>query len=110
MLLVTRMRMTFSYDLRMVTNHGSRIPFLILFCHPSRVATHQRNTQNTPIDGIFATEGVKVLAGGYYAFNEHVSSDHRGLWIDLDMRATLGIHQPVEKGAQSRLLSSQDSR
>src|SRR6056300_1936238 len=33
LLLVTRMRETLGHVLRTVTNHGSRIPFLILFCH-----------------------------------------------------------------------------
>ncbi|CAJ1960508.1 unnamed protein product [Cylindrotheca closterium] len=55
----------------------------ILKRHPP-TATHQRNQSNVPIDGIFTTSGVPVLAGGYYAFGEFVEADHRALWIDID--------------------------
>ncbi|CAJ1966657.1 unnamed protein product [Cylindrotheca closterium] len=41
----------------------------ILKNHPPQ-ATHQRNQQNIPIDGIFTTSGAPILAGGYYAFDE----------------------------------------
>ena len=45
-------------------------------------ATYQRNLRNQPIDGLFATSGVPILAAGYYPFNEHISSDHRGLSME----------------------------
>jgi hypothetical protein len=41
------------------------------------VATFHRNTDGKPIDGIFATRGIKVQAGGYYAFDTEVKSPHR---------------------------------
>ncbi|CAJ1935549.1 unnamed protein product [Cylindrotheca closterium] len=65
----------------------------ILKRHPP-TATHQRNQSNVPIDGIFTTSGVPVLAGGYYAFGEFVEADHRALWIDIDLNTALGNFTP----------------
>ncbi|CAJ1935599.1 unnamed protein product [Cylindrotheca closterium] len=56
-------------------------------------ATTQSRTTDTPIDGIFVTDGVRVTAGGYLDFQQYFTSDHRGLWIDIDLEATLGPHR-----------------
>ncbi|CAJ1940619.1 unnamed protein product, partial [Cylindrotheca closterium] len=81
----------------------------ILKHHPPQ-ATHQRNQRNIPIDGIFTTSGVPILAGGYYAFDEFFDCDHRGLWIDIDLSASLGNFQPQKSNFKPRKLSLQDSR
>ncbi len=61
--------------------------------------TFHRNMRCHPIDGIFATPGVEILAGGYYAFDEYFPSTHRGLWIDIDLQAILG---ELDQAALSR--------
>ncbi|CAJ1933964.1 unnamed protein product, partial [Cylindrotheca closterium] len=81
----------------------------ILKHHPPQ-ATHQHNQRNIPIDGIFTTLGVQILAGGYYAFDEFFDCDHRGLWIDIDLSASLGNFQPPKSNFKPRKLSLQDSR
>ncbi|CAJ1938377.1 unnamed protein product [Cylindrotheca closterium] len=76
----------------------------ILKHHPPQ-ATHQRNQRNIPIDGIFTTSGVPILAGRYYAFDEFFDCDHRGLWIDIDLSTSLGNFQPQKSNFKPRKLS-----
>ncbi|CAJ1967252.1 unnamed protein product [Cylindrotheca closterium] len=71
---------------------------------------HQRNQSNIPIDGIFTTSGVPVLAGGYYAFGEFVEADHRALWIDIDLNTALGNFTPQGSTFQPRKLTLLDKR
>ena len=61
----------------------------ILRLHPKRVATFHLNTKDQPIDGLFVSSGVRVLSAGYLAFYEGFHSDHRALWMDIDL-ADLG--------------------
>ena len=74
--------------------------------HGPYPATHQSNSGNVPIDGIFVTPGVVVRAGGYYEFHKHFSSDHRGLWIDIDLWATLRRRQSTQYFRPRRLTAS----
>ena len=64
----------------------------ILTTHNGRTppATHNRNTSREPIDGIWVTQGLRVSATGYSAFNEGCPSDHRVLWIELTYSSTFG--------------------
>ena len=81
----------------------------ILARHPlNPPATYHRNLQSQPIDGIFTSPGVPVLAGGYYEFDEFFTSDHRGLWIDFDLKVCLGGFRP-EPSFQPRKLVSTDT-
>ena len=68
-------------------------------------ATQVDNRSNKPIDGIFVTSGVVVKAGGYYGFYEGIESDHRALWIDIDLKSTLGGHSPTPKHSARKLTS-----
>ncbi|CAJ1953071.1 unnamed protein product, partial [Cylindrotheca closterium] len=81
----------------------------ILKRHPP-TPTHQRNQSNVPIDGIFTTSGVPVLAGGYYAFGEFVESDHRALWIDIDLNTALGNFTSQGSTFKPRKLTLLDKR
>ncbi|CAJ1948193.1 unnamed protein product [Cylindrotheca closterium] len=72
-------------------------------------ATTQSRTTDTPIDGIFVTDGVRVRAGGYLDFQQYLKSDHRGLWIDIDLEATLEA-PPVTSSFQPRWLTLADGR
>ena len=58
--------------------------------HGPYPATQNRNLTATPIDGIFVSAGVSVKASGYLEFHQYFQSDHRGLWIDIDLHSTLG--------------------
>jgi hypothetical protein len=57
-------------------------------------ATCDKNTNREPIDGIFVTSGIRVIAGGYAAFNEGCPSDHRYLWIDVSYNDAFGMDSP----------------
>ncbi|CAJ1944017.1 unnamed protein product [Cylindrotheca closterium] len=66
-------------------------------------ATTQSRTTDTPIDGIFVTNGVRVTAGGYLDFQQYFKSDHRGLW-------TLGAPPVTSPSFQPRRLTLADGR
>jgi hypothetical protein len=55
-------------------------------------STYRRNTKkNVPIDGIWASPGVHIKAGGYFSFDEVISgTDHRTLWIDVEYKIAFG--------------------
>ena len=53
-------------------------------------ATCNKNTKRQPIDGIFATNGIKIIAGGYAPFDEGCPSDHRYLWVDISHQHAFG--------------------
>ncbi|CAJ1933722.1 unnamed protein product, partial [Cylindrotheca closterium] len=79
--------------------------------HPgSHQATYQRNLRGYPIDGIFATPDVPILAAGYYPFEEHVASDHHGLWIDFDLNSLLGGQTPTKSTHVPRRLVMHNKR
>ncbi|CAJ1929325.1 unnamed protein product, partial [Cylindrotheca closterium] len=79
--------------------------------HPgSHQATYQRNLRGYPIDRIFATPDVPILAARYYPFDEHVASNHRGLWIDFDLRSLLGGHKPTKSTHVPRRLVMHNKR
>ena len=83
----------------------------ILSKHPgSHQATYQRNVRGYPIDGIFVTPDVPIVAAGYYPFDEHVSSDHRGLWVDFDLSKLLGGHRPQPSTHSPRRLVLHNER
>jgi hypothetical protein len=71
---------------------------------------HGSNAPNTfikgsvPIDGIFGTKGLDVLFSGYTSGNWGLLSDHRALWVDLDMYSTFGgISAPLWRPRIRRL-------
>ena len=65
---------------------------------------------DTPIDGIFVSSGVSVKASGYLEFHQYFQSDHRGLWIDIDLKATLGGYRPSRSSFVPRRLQTTDQR
>jgi hypothetical protein len=44
---------------------------------------------SVPIDGIFGTFGIQAMLSGYSSFSQGSYSDHRLLWVDLDLNAIL---------------------
>jgi hypothetical protein len=72
--------------------HSVHLREVILECHGHRApSTYKRNTRNVPIDGIWATPGIQIKAGGYFDFDEVFhGTDHRTLWIDINYRSAFG--------------------
>ena len=50
--------------------------------------THKRGS--TPIDGIFASEAIEMIRGGWDRGNDEVG-DHRMVWAELSMDSILGV-------------------
>ena len=71
-------------DLNMVNLHSYRYPDLSL------PRTYNRGSRT--IDAIFGTPIVakSVICGGFEPFQDHIPSDHRGLYVDIDMSKILG--------------------
>ena len=69
---------------------------LILGTHgkKSPPATCAKNRNRQPIDAIFATAGIKLVAGGYAPFNVGCPSDHRFLWVDISFYDAFGHAAP----------------
>ncbi|CAJ1938505.1 unnamed protein product [Cylindrotheca closterium] len=82
----------------------------ILQRHSGRTAaTQHRNKRGKPIDGIFTTSGVAVQAGGYDNFDEFFSCDHCGIWIDIDLKKSLGGYKPQKTPYKPRKLTMLDT-
>jgi hypothetical protein len=63
--------------------------------HSPRVATCNKNSNNTPIDGIWITPGLTISKAGMTGFGElYPDSDHRLLWIDVDNESLFGFRTP----------------
>ncbi|MFN9982402.1 MAG: hypothetical protein ACK53Y_20915, partial [bacterium] len=74
-------------------------------------STFIRNTTRTPIDGIWATPGIDILAGGYFSYDEvFQGTDHRCLWIDLSLSNAFGHNMPPIVRPQMRRLHCRDPR
>ena len=84
----------------------------ILSSHTGRdpPATYNRNMNREPIDGLWVTQGLRVSASGYSAFNEGCPSDHRVLWIELKYDSAFGHHADPLKYKQPRRLKADDPR
>ena len=66
-----------------------------------QVATHQKGS--TPIDGIYVSYTLQAKQAGYFPFGIF-QSDHRGLWIDVDIHQLLGFKpKPLQTGKIRRL-------
>ncbi len=91
---------------------GCQLRELILERHgPDAPSTYHRNNNKVPIDGILATPGIKIMAGGYCDFDEvFFNTDHWTLWIDITFVTAFGhIMPPIAKPA-TRRLHSRDPR
>ena len=52
--------------------------------------THMRGS--TTIDGIYATEGISILRGGYTTI-EDSPSNHRWIWVDIEEDGIVGTRR-----------------
>ena len=58
--------------------------------HKNPPATHNRNRQRIPIDGIFISSHTKIHAAGYTSFDESHWTDHRVLWVEIKVKELFG--------------------
>ena len=84
----------------------------ILGLHPdiSPPATHNRNQNRIPIDGIWITPGIEIIFGGYGAFGDGCPSDHRALWIDISYSSIFGHAPEPLRHPTARKLKTNDPR
>jgi hypothetical protein len=54
-------------------------------------ATHNRNNQRQPIDGLFVTPGLQAVAAGYSGFGAGCPSDHLVSWADFTYTDAFGL-------------------
>jgi hypothetical protein len=80
---------------------------LILFQHGT-TAPNTYTEGTLPIDGIFGTKGIDTISSGYSSFGWGMYSDHRLLWIDIDMATTLGTKTTPMWKPQARRLKCND--
>ena len=73
-------------------------------------ATHNKNGKREPIDGIWATEELRVNGAGYAAFGDGCKSDHRLLWADFSHSTILGKEDPQIYQAPAKRLRASDPR
>ena len=83
---------------------------LILSAHGHIIppATCDKNQNRKPIDAIFATPGIHLIAGGFAAFNSGCPSDHWYLWIDVLYTDAFGYASPPLVSPSARRLKTKD--
>jgi hypothetical protein len=85
---------------------------VILNAHPLQQppATCDKNMKDEPIDGLFATSGLQIVAGGYSSFNSGCPSDHRYLWIDVPYSDAFGYSSPPLVPPSARRLQTKNPK
>jgi len=74
-------------------------------------ATCRRNQARTPIDGIWASPGIQITAGGYLDYDQIIpGADHRTLWVEVSYVNALGHVMPAVVRPQARRLHCRDPR
>ncbi len=93
-----------------VRDHPIRPMFDKFNMHELILAQHGNNAPNTfrngstPIDAIFGTKGIDIISGGYTSGRWGTPSDHRALWVDIDIYSTFGgLSPPLWKPRMRRL-------
>jgi hypothetical protein len=64
--------------------------------HLPPTATCNKNTQEIPVDGIWASPSLDCTSAGYYGFGELIigKTDHRMIWADFSYESALGFEPP----------------
>ena len=83
---------------------------IILNHHRNPPATCDKNNNRQPIDGLFVTPGIRLVTGGYSAFNAGCPSDHRYLWIDVPFYDVFGYHSPSHVHPPIRRLNTNNPK
>jgi hypothetical protein len=86
---------------------------VILAKHGTTVAPRTHLRGSVPIDGIFATESIEIVQGGYSAFDEGVTGkrvDHQCLWIDINITDVFGHSMPGPVKHSAHPVNGKDPR
>jgi hypothetical protein len=64
--------------------------------HLSTESTCNINTQDIPVDGIWASPSLDCVAAGYYGYGELIigNTDHRMIWADFAYESVFGFKPP----------------
>jgi hypothetical protein len=74
-------------------------------------STHRRNNNKIPIDGIWASPGIEIVAGGYFGYDQVFDgTDHRCLWVDITYISAFGHNMPAIIRPPTRRLHCKDPR
>jgi hypothetical protein len=92
------------------TAAGLREIILDLHSDASPPATHNRNNERVPIDGIWATSGIIISKAGYLAFGDGCPSDHRVLWFEATYSVAFGQRPTAMAPPQPKRLKAKDPR
>jgi hypothetical protein len=70
--------------------HGAQHP------HLKTEATCNKNTNSIPVNGLWASPSIDILATGYYGFGELAigKTDHPMIWADFSYETALGFQPP----------------
>ena len=84
------------------------------FKHPhlSTESTCNKNTQDIPVDGIWASPALDCIACGYYGYGELVmgKTDHRMIWGDFGYESAFGFKPPEPAYSAPNRLTLADPR
>jgi hypothetical protein len=80
--------------------------------HLSTEATCNKNTQDIPVDGIWASPSLHCTAAGYLGFGEVIigKTDHRMLYADFSYESTFGFQPPEPSYKTPQRLTLTDPR
>jgi hypothetical protein len=73
-------------------------------------ATHKRNSNSTPIDGIWCSPRLSIERGGYFEYGAVCPSDHRCLWVDMTFMNAFGHNMALITKKKPRCLNCRDPR
>jgi hypothetical protein len=68
------------------------------------------NRGSKPIDGIFMTQDLYIVQGGYMPFVMGIVSDHRCMWLDIRRRVLMGQELEQSRKFAARRLKCDDPR
>ena len=77
--------------------------------HRSPPATCNKNKTRTPIDGIWATNGIQPTQAGYLPYG-NIDSDHRALWMDVAYETVYGFKIPPMTANRIRRLNTKNPK
>ncbi len=69
-------------------------------------STYRRSTKEVPIDGIWISQSLDIIKGGYLDFDEVIfGTDHRTIWIDISFSRAFGHKEtsPIVRPSAQRL-------
>jgi len=73
-------------------------------------ATCNKNTNREPIDAIFISPTLQVTGAGYGPFDVDFHSDHRFLWVDVQIRSMFGQPIPQIYHSNAQRFTAKDPR